>query len=93
MRHTEKITRYTLCTKIDTLFVECIELALLASKQSKEEKSAAVILLDSKFETLKFFLQLLWEIKGINTNVHANISSLLIEIGKMIGGWKKYLNT
>ena len=90
VQHVPKITRFTLGAKIDSLFTECIDLALLASHQPKEKKGGTVDLLNNRFDSLKFFLKLLWEVKGINTNVFTDISKNLAEIGRMIGGWMKY---
>jgi len=90
IEHLPKITRYTLGAKIDTLFTECIELALLASHESRDKKGETLVKLNTKFDTLKFFFRLLWEVKGINTNVFTGISTQLAEIGRMIGGWMKH---
>ncbi|MFH1292408.1 MAG: four helix bundle protein [bacterium] len=46
--------------------------------------------LNSKFDALKFFLKILWEIKGISNQKYADLSQLLASIGKMIGGWQNY---
>jgi len=90
IQHLPKITRYTLGAKIDNLFTDCIELALLASHESKEQKGATLVKLNAKFDSLKFFFKLLWEVKGINTNVFTQISKQLAEVGRMIGGWMKH---
>ena len=90
LQHVPKITRFTLGAKIDNIFTECIDLALLASHQSKEKKAGTIELLNGRFKSLKFFLKLLWETRGMNTNVYSKISNHLAEIGRMIGGWQKY---
>ncbi len=40
---------------------------------------------------LKFFLQIAWEINAIDKNKYIALSQPLVEIGKMLGGWKKKL--
>jgi hypothetical protein len=47
----------------------------------------------SKLDTLKFFAQLAWESKIIPTEKHIIFSSKLEEIGKMLGGWRKGLQS
>lgn len=89
LTHLPKITRYTLGEKIDNLFTDCLELALLASYRPRDKKQELIEQLNAKFDTLKFFIKLLWEIKEIDTNKLTALSIPLTEIGKMIGGWMK----
>ena len=84
-----KTVRHTLGEKIDNLFTDCLELALLASYQSKLKKENTVRQLNTKFDMLKFFIKLLWEIKAIDTNKLTVLSTPLAEVGRMIGGWMK----
>lgn len=87
--HLPKITRYTLGEKIDNLFTGCLEIALLASYRPKDKKMELIEQLNAKFDTLKFFIKLLWEIKEIDTNKLTTLSIPLTEVGRMIGGWMK----
>ena len=89
--HLPKITRYTLGEKIDRLFTDCLENALLASYRPRDKKMDLIEQLNAKFDTLKFFIKLLWEIKEIDTNKLTELSVPLTEAGKMIGGWIKLL--
>ena len=45
-----------------------------------------------KLYTLKFFLQILWEINGIENKKYIHLSDHLTEVGKMLGGWIKEQN-
>ena len=87
--HLPKITRYTLGEKIDRLFTDCLENALLASYRPRDKKLELIEQLNAKFDTLKFFIKLIWEIKEIDTNKMTAISIPLTEVGRMIGGWMK----
>ena len=89
--HLEKLTRYTLGSRIDALFIECIELTLRAQYGTREEKSGLVRHVSMKFDSLKFFLQLLWEIHALPDNKYLELSRRFVDIGKMIGGWQKML--
>jgi len=90
--HLPKITRFSLGKRIDDLFVDCLEIALRASYQPKDKKAETIKELNAKFDALKFFLKLLWEIKAIDASKIAIISAPLAEAGKMIGGWMKFCN-
>lgn len=47
----------------------------------------------SKLDTLKFFMQLAWESKLIPQVKYIELSQKLEEIGKMLGGWRKGLQS
>lgn len=83
-------TKFTLGTRIDNLFADCLELSLVAGYTAKENKSALIQKLSAKFDALKFFLQILWEIKGLNNQKYSTLSQMLTKTGKMIGGWRNF---
>ena len=86
-----KPARYSLGVKIENCFCECLELSLNAGYAKREEKIFIVKRLNLKFDCLKFFLKLLWELKALDNNKYAAISANLSAIGKMLGGWLKSL--
>jgi hypothetical protein len=85
--HIPRLTRYTLGAKIDNIFTECLELALLAGYSAKETKLPIIQKLSVKFDALKFFLKLLWEMKALDNKKYMALSQPLAKIGSMIGGW------
>lgn len=85
--HLPKKSRYTLGGKIDLLFVELLELAFSASYVGKKEKIPYLRKAVSKLDLIKFFLQVLWELKDLDNKKYIAISELLNEIGRMLGGW------
>jgi len=85
--HISKKSRYTLGAKIDSLFIETLELLFIASYLSKEEKLPYLKKSAVKLDLLKFFLQISWEIKALDTKKYIALSEPLNEIGKMLGGW------
>jgi hypothetical protein len=89
-----RLTRFSLGVKIDNLFTDCLELALLAGYASREEKLKIIQKLSAKFDCLKFFLKILWELGALETKKYTVLSVPLAASGKMIGGWiniiKKY---
>ena len=86
-----KSSRYTLGIKIDSLFLEVIELIIKASYSNKLEKFISLKNASVKLDLLKFFLQITWEIKSLDNKKYILISEKLNEIGKMLGGWIKAL--
>ena len=82
-----KSSRYTIGARVDNLFTECLELSLLAGYSAKETKLPIVQKLSIKFDLLKFFIKLLWEMKALDNKKYMALSQPLSEIGKMIGSW------
>ena len=91
MHHFPKDSRYTLGAKLDSLFLELVELIIKASYSDKTEKFIFLKNASSKLDLLKFFLQIAWEIKALDNKKYIHLSEKLNEIGKMIGGWIKSL--
>lgn len=90
VRNFPKDQRYTLGTKIDSLFIEVLELLYIASRLSREQKLPALKKASLKLDVLKFFLHVAWESKALDTKKYITLSEQLVEIGRMIGGWEKY---
>ncbi|MBI2356126.1 MAG: four helix bundle protein [Candidatus Doudnabacteria bacterium] len=87
MPHILKSSKYTLGAKIDILFLSTIELSFIAGYSSKPQKPAYLQKTIIKLDLLKLFLQILWEIKALDTKKYIALSEPLNEIGKMLGGW------
>lgn len=84
-----KDSRYTIGSKIDSLFLDVIERIIRAEYSDKTEKIIALKNASFKLDTLKFFLQVSWEIKSLDNRKYVALSEKLNEIGKMLGGWIK----
>lgn len=89
--HFPKTTKYTLGEKIDALFIETIENIVISSFLPKQEKVPHIKNGLVKLDVLKFFLQVAWEIKALDNRKYIELSKNLLEIGKMLGGWRKGL--
>lgn len=88
-----RLSKFTLGSKIDTLFTDLAELLLLAGYASREQKPQLIMRASAKLDTLKFFLQVAWELKCLDHAKYGALSAPLAEIGKMIGGWQRDLKT
>lgn len=84
-----RLDKYTLGTKIDDLFCDLIELLLDASYTSKDLKFNLIIKACVKLDALKYFLKIAWELKILDNPKYISLSTVLSEVGKMLGGWKK----
>ncbi len=89
MRNFPKDFRYTLGGRIDSLFLEIIEAAFSASVSIKEQKLSHIRKASLKLDVLKFFLQVAWEGKALDSKKYIVMSQRLAEIGRMLGGWQK----
>jgi len=89
--HFPKKSKFTLGAKIDIIFNNILELTLLAGNLPKDQKLPYLQKAISQFDLLKFFLRVAWEIKALDNKKYLLISEPLVEIGKMLGGWKKGL--
>ena len=66
-----------------------MELMFIAQYLRKEQKLPALQKANTKFDTLKFFLMILWETGDLGHKQYALLSEKFNEIGKMLGGWLK----
>lgn len=88
-----KKSRYTLGDKIDRLFLTLLDLINLASYQKPEDKIITLTKSILTLDSLKFFLQLSFETKLLDTEKYITLSEHLQELGRMLGGWRKGLET
>ena len=88
IHHLPKQTRYTLGEKIDLLFIEIFELIITARYLPQKQKLPILQKASLKLDLLKFFLQISWEIKTLDTKKYILLSKPLDEIGKILGGWQ-----
>jgi hypothetical protein len=82
-----KTHRYTLALKIDSLYIELIEMTTSASFLPKQDKLPYLRTAIRKLDTLKILLSILWETRSIDTKKYELLSVPTEEIGKMLGGW------
>ncbi|MEK7638031.1 MAG: four helix bundle protein [Patescibacteria group bacterium] len=87
------MTRFTLGSKIDRLYLETIEYMLIAGYTARERKLVIVQQASAKLDTLKFFLKIAWQAKALSPKKYAELSAPVAEIGKMLGGWHKQLTS
>ncbi len=87
--HITKSAKHTLGEKIDRLFLETIELIFIAGHQPKPSKAVYLQKAIVKLDLLKLFLQLIWEIKGMDNKKFITLSESVYAVGRMLGAWYK----
>jgi|SRR3989344_2422060 len=93
LKHFPRQDRYSVGQKCVDLNLDILELVLLAGYKSKNEKLVYLERASAKLDVLKILLRLSFETKAINQQKYISFESLLIEIGKMLGGWIKQAKT
>lgn len=91
--HFPKKSRYTLGVKIDSLFLDTLELMFVGSYLGPKEKLPLLERANGKLDLLKFFLQISWEMKALDGEKYISLSESLQEVGRMLGGWRKGLES
>lgn len=79
--------------KIDSLFLEILELTFTSAYLSKDQKLPYIQKAAAKLDLLKFFLQIAWEIKSLDNKKYQMLAEPLVEIGKMFGGWIRQIQS
>jgi len=88
-RNLPQTERLGLGSKIDLLMLDLLELLRKTTYTPLNKKIALLESAMDKIDSLRFFVQLLWELQLMSNNQYSNLGSEIENIGKMIGGWKK----
>lgn len=60
---------------------------------AKEKKVPYIAKASQQLDVLKFFLQISWETKHLQTKHYTILSEQLNEVGRMLGGWRRNIET
>ncbi len=88
-----KLHRATIGARIGNMFLEIIEIAYHAYYANAQEKLPLIITTLKKVDTLKLLITVAWEGKLIQTGHFSALTEELQEISKMLGGWKRGIET
>ena len=91
--HLDKLTKFGLGLKIETLFIEIIENTFMASYKSGLDKLPYLTKASNSLDLLKFMLQAMWELKLLDNKKYVALSQPLEEMGRMLGGWQRKTRT
>lgn len=87
-----KLIRYSLGEKITSLFLEIIELIILAGYSEQRIKLQILQKASIKLDLLKYFLQTAFELNALNENKLSALTIPLADAGRQLGGWQKHLH-
>jgi hypothetical protein len=88
-----KIHRATIGARIGGMFLEIVELAYHAYYSSPSEKLPIIVTALKKVDVLKLLITIAWEGNLIQTVQFSELTEKLQEISKMLGGWKRGLES
>ena len=83
--------RYTIWQRGETIILDIVENILLASQLPKLDKLPILQKVSLKVNVLRVFIRLSKDIKMIDIKKYTILQELLDEIGKMLGGWIKFV--
>jgi hypothetical protein len=91
--HLEKRWRYSLGNSLENSILSLLQELIMAKNAPKSLKSSYLIKANSHLEISILKLRLFLEMKIVNETKIFQTQSKLTEIGRMLGGWLKSLNT
>ena len=86
-----KSEKYSLGQKVESLILETIEDSFAVAYGQKIEKIPLLQTMSIKTNLLKTLDRLTFEIRAIDNKKYITLQEQLQEVGKMIGGWLRYL--
>ncbi len=88
-----RVERLGVGQKIEQSFLTIFELTYISSYLPRDQKVITLAKTITRLDILKFFMQLAFESKLIPLPLYIDISERLLEVGRMLGGWKKGLES
>src|SRR3989338_2544764 len=89
----QRTARYTTGARIETHFLDLLELIYKAYYAPLQNKSEQIVECISKNDTIKYLLQIAYENKFFKEKEYLELSGKLQEVGKILGGWKNSVDT
>jgi hypothetical protein len=90
-RNIERTARFGIGNKIDGLFLDLLELLRKSVYSPINKKVPLLETAIENIDSLRFFLQLLWESKLASNKNYITLATEMENLGKIVGGWRKGL--
>lgn len=90
-RNIPRAERLGIGSKIDSLFLELLESLRRAAYSPIPQKIILLEKVSIVIDSLRFFIQLLWELHDIPNEQFISLGADIESIGQMVGGWKRGL--
>lgn len=91
--HIPKTARYTIGARIENKLLDLLEISYTSYFSEKEKKGELISECIFISDILKFLISTSWEGKFISHKQYEEIALRMDEIGKMLWGWRKSLDT
>ncbi len=91
--HIPKIARYGLGSKIESSFVSLLDISHQAVFTKIGRKGTLIEQAIIRLDTLSFFLHIAYENKLIPQNKYLILAEKLSDVGRNLGGWKKFIES
>lgn len=88
-----KFYRYSLGVSIENNMISVLELIFEANGLPRPLREAPLIKANARCEMLKLLIRMSFELKLLESTPYFQISSDLREIGRMLGGWIKFVRS
>ena len=89
-----KIHRYSLAIKIDNGYINYLSYIFYASTESNDAKKYDYLIkANNSLDLVKLLLGASFDINCIKENRYFEISEKLNELGKLVGGWKRNIES
>jgi hypothetical protein len=85
--------RFGIGSRIDFFFLETFELLRRATYATGKDKIDILQKALQTIDSLRFFVQLAWELSLISNVHYGTLGEGIENIGRMVGGWRKGLLT
>ena len=92
-RNMPREERFGIGEKIDGLLLETLDGLRVATFAKGDAKRSALATVSLRIDGLKFFTQLAWEAKLVARTQYAELAGTIEEVGRMVGGWRKGLES
>jgi len=88
-----KLYRYTLGEAIEKNIISLLELIFEANALPRPLRETPLIKANAKCEMLKLLIRMSFELKLVEDTQYFQLSANLREVGKMLGGWIKFVRS
>ena len=93
IKYFPKRDQYTLGIRLEAMALEILELSLLAKTKIGTSRMLILNKIDIKLKILRLFVRVSYNNEILSQSRYISAEEKLLEIGRMLGGWIKKLNT
>lgn len=90
-RNIPRTERFGIGSKVDSLLLDLLELLRKVAYTPIPQKIGLLENVSIKIDSLRFFIQLLWELHIVPNTQFISLSTEVENIGQMVGGWRRGL--